>query len=107
MADDDLTVVVHEQVEKALRRIFRQAHRVNLAAAAALVIVYSVARDYLEVYLEGNETLATVASAVSCRTPLFFIIADVCSLFELHPGNSRTMILLAAVAIMGTVGLLM
>jgi len=103
--DDDLTVIVHEQVEKALGRVYGRAYLVVFTTTAALVIIYSAARDYLEVYLEGSTTLAAVASAISCHTPLFLMIQDVCHLSEAQPDNVRTLVLLMAVAMLGIVGL--
>jgi len=106
MADDDLTVVVHEQVEKALRRIYGRAYLVVFTTTVGLVIVYSAAHDYLEVFFPESSALAAVASAISCHTPLFFMIQDLCRLSELQPDNIRTIILLTAVAVLGIVGLL-
>jgi len=102
--DDDLTLIVHEQVEKALTRVRGRVLVGLFATMSVLAIVYSATRDFLALYLSSSAIVGPVVAAISCRGPLSYGVEDVCRLHELQPGNGDVLIMLGAMAAFGTVG---
>jgi len=71
---------------------------VLLVAAAVPGFVYLVLHDYLYAYLPTNALAATIGAAISCQSPLFYMIQDVCRLYELRPTDGFVLARLVTVA---------
>jgi hypothetical protein len=96
--DDEFTVVVHEQVEKAMQRVSGRFVVAVFVATGVPAIVYLTLHDYLYAYLPTYTSVATIGAAISCRSPLFYIIQDVCRLYELRPTDGSVLARLVTIA---------
>jgi hypothetical protein len=107
MADDDdeFTVVVHEQVEKAMQRVSRRFVAALFVATGVPAVVYLTLHDYLYAYLPTNALAAAIGAAISCRSPLFYMVQDVCRLYELRPTDGSVLARLVTVAASAVPGL--
>jgi len=104
MADDDLTLVVHEHVEKVLARLRGRVWVALFATQAAVAVVYFAARDVLVLTFLNSAMINSIVVATSCRSPLFYMVEDLCRLHELQPGNGHVLVLLSVAAVSGTAG---
>jgi hypothetical protein len=103
--DDEFTVVVHEQVEKAMQRVTRRFVAALFVATGVPAVVYLTLHDYLYGYLPTNALAATIGATISCRSPLFYMIQDVCRLYELRPTDGSVLARLVTVAASAVPGL--
>jgi hypothetical protein len=104
--DDEFTVVVHEQVEKAMQRVSLRFVVAVFVASGVPAIIYLPLHDYLYAYLPTYTSVATIGAAISCRSPLFYIIQDVCRLYELRPTDGSVLARLVTIAATAVPGLI-